>query len=63
MTTYDFCKRLSREHKIALNRWARRLEADEMTIHADGTVTLMCEDGGICEHYRPSAKELRRYEP
>lgn len=63
MTTYDFCKRLSREHKIALNRWARRLDADEMTIHADGTVTLMCEDGCICENYNPSAKELRRYKP
>ena len=44
--------------KIALDKWARRLEAEEMTIHKDGTVTLMCKYGCICENYRPAAKEL-----
>ena len=32
---------------ILLNKWARRLEADEMTIHRDGSITLMCTDGYI----------------
>ena len=58
MTVYNFCKRIDVSTKILLAKGARRLEADEMTIHRDGTVTLMCTDGYICEHYRPTVKEL-----
>ena len=58
MKTYNFCKRMDAPHKILLYKWARRLEADEMTIHKDGSVTLMCSDVCICERYYPSAKEL-----
>lgn len=58
MKSTNFCNRLDLNHIIALNKWARRLGADEMTIHKDGSVTLMCADGCICENYRPLAKEL-----
>lgn len=58
MTVYNFSKRIDVDTKILLERWARRLEADEMTIHRDGSITLICTDGYICEHYRPTAKEL-----
>ena len=58
MRTYNFCRRMDVETKIALDKWARRLEAEEMTIHKDGSVTLMCVDGYICENYTPSGKEL-----
>ena len=60
MTTTNFCRKMDVETKINLDRWARRLEADEMVIHKDGTVSLTCKDGIICENYRPSAKELYR---
>lgn len=58
MTTYNFCRRMDVSTKIALDRWARRLDADEMTIHKDGSVTLMCTDGCICENYTPTRNEL-----
>lgn len=58
MIVYNFCKRMDVATKILLNKWARRLEADEMIIHRDGSITLMCTDGYICEHYIPTAKEL-----
>ena len=61
MTVYNFCKRIDVSTKILLDKWARRLEADEMTIHSDGSITLMCTDGYICERYRPTAKELYKY--
>ena len=48
------------EYIIALDKWARKLEADDMVLHKDGTVTLSCKDGGICENYRPTAAELRK---
>ena len=60
MKTYNFCRRMDVSTKIALDRWARRLDADEMTIHKDGSVTLMCADGYICENYKPTRKELYR---
>lgn len=50
----------NKEYKIALHGWAKRLEATEMVIHKDGSVTLTCPDGCICNNYRPTAKELRR---
>lgn len=59
MTTYNFCRKASKEYRIALDRWARRLEAEEMTIHSDGCVTLTCKDGYICNNYRPTSKELK----
>lgn len=58
MTTTNFCKRLDKETKIALYRYAKRLDATEMTIHKDGSISLFCDDGCICENYRPTAKEL-----
>lgn len=58
MKTYNFCRRMDVSTKIALDRWARRLDADEMTIHKDGSVTLMCTDGCICENYTPTRNEL-----
>ena len=58
MIVYNFCRKISVDYKIQLQRWAKRLEADEMTIHSDGTITLMCKDGCICENYKPSLKEL-----
>ena len=58
MTVYNFSKIIDVDTKILLDKWARRLGADEMTIHRDGSITLMCTDGYICERYRPTAKEL-----
>ena len=58
MKTYNFCKRIDVETKVLLYKWAKRLEADEMTIHKDGSVTLMCKDGCICDNYKPTASEL-----
>lgn len=58
MTVYNFCKRFDVATKILLDKWARCLEADEMTIHKDGSITLMCKDGYICERYIPTTKEL-----
>lgn len=58
MKTYNFCKKISVSEKIALDKWARRLDADEMTIHANGSISLYCKDDCICENYFPAAKEL-----
>jgi hypothetical protein len=44
---------------IQVSRWAKRLEADDMTIHEDKTVTLECADGCICNHYKPTPQELK----
>lgn len=54
------CRKMERELMTAIYRWAKRLEADEMIIHKDGTISLYCEYGGICERYRPSAREIYR---
>ena len=43
---------------IELYRWAKRLEAEEMTVWSNGSVTLMCKDGCICDEYTPSNYEL-----
>ena len=58
MKVYNFCRRMDVQTKILIDKWARRLETEEMTIHKDGSVTLMCKDGCICENYRPTSKEL-----
>ena len=58
MTVTNFCRRMDVGTKIALERWARGLGADDMTIHRDGSVTLTCEYGYICENYRPTARQL-----
>lgn len=50
--------RHSKEYRISLYYWAKRLEATEMVINRDGTVTLSSPDGYICENYRPTAREL-----
>lgn len=59
MKTVVFGKH-SKAYLIALDRWARKLEATDMVLHKDGTVTLSCKDGGICNNYRPTAEELRK---
>lgn len=58
MTTINFNRKYRKEDLIALNRYAKRLGAEEMTIHKDGTITLMCKDGCICDNYLPTSKEL-----
>lgn len=50
----------SKEYIIAVGEWGKRLLAQDCTIWRDGTVTLMCRDGYICDHYRPTPQELRR---
>ena len=50
----------NRVYIIAVQAWGRRLEADECTIWPDGTVTLECKYGNICDHYRPTPQELRK---
>lgn len=58
MKSYNFCKKMDVSTKIALEKYARRLEADEMTVHKNGSITLICADGYICENYFPTSKEL-----
>ena len=43
---------------IQVHKWATRLEATEMIIHKNGSVTLLCPDGYICNEYKPTATEL-----
>lgn len=58
MTVYNFCKKMNMQYKMLLKKYAKRLEAEEVTIHKDGSVTLMCKDGCICERYTPTSKEI-----
>lgn len=60
MVTYNFCRKMDIQTKISIDKWARRLDAEEMTVHKDGSVTLINSEGYICENYRPSAKELNK---
>lgn len=50
----------SKEYKALLRYWAKKLGATEMVIHEDGSITLTCPDGYICNNYRPTVNELRR---
>ena len=43
---------------VLLKEWAIRLEADEMIINSDASITLLCSDGCICDHYSPTIMEL-----
>ena len=43
---------------ILLKEWAIRLGADEMIIHSDASITLLCSDGCICNHESPTIMEL-----
>ena len=58
MTVYNFCEKMNVPYKLLLEKWAKRLDAEEMTIHRDGSVTLMCKDGCICKRYTPTSKEI-----
>ena len=58
MTVYNFCEKMNVPYKLLLEKWAKRLDAEEMTIHRDGSVTLMCKDGYICERYIPTSTEI-----
>lgn len=51
-----------RDWLMQVRRWAKRLEAEDMEVEADGGITLTCKDGYICEHYHPSRDELMRKE-
>lgn len=42
-----------------VKKWAKRLEAEDVIIHKDGTVTLACRYGYICDHYQPTAAQLK----
>jgi len=56
----DVLGRHSKQYIASIRTWGRFLLATEGTIWTDGTVTLMCKDGAICNHYRPTPQELRR---
>ena len=58
MQVTNLCKKLNKVDIIAISRWAKKLDAEECTIHSDGTVSLYCKDGCICENYLPSGREL-----
>lgn len=57
MTTFNF-GRNNKSYAIQVYYWAKRLGADECTIHTDNSVTLDCKDGNICDHFKPTASEL-----
>lgn len=59
MRTINLCRRrLDVARLMAIKSWAERLEADECIIHCDGSITLTCADGYICNGYKPTGKEL-----
>lgn len=59
MQITNHCRKIRRLEVIAIYKYAKRLEAEECIIHSDGTISLYCKDGCICEHYSPGARELR----
>ena len=61
MVVYDFFARECVPYKVLLLRLAKRLDAEEMTIHSDGTITLMGKDGCICRRYKPSSEEINKH--
>lgn len=60
MTTTNFCRMINKDNLIAINKWAKRLGADDVTIHRNGSITLECKNGYICREYKPTPKELYR---
>lgn len=58
MTVTNFNHKINKNQIIAFRKYAERLEATDMTIHRDGTVTLFYHNDCICDRYLPSAKEL-----
>ena len=58
MEMIDLRKRATTEYKVKVWNWAKRLDAEEITIHEDWSVTLSCKDGYICYHYKPTTQEL-----
>jgi len=56
----NFCKRLGSDEIKAIYGYAKRLEASECVIHKNGSISLYCPDGCICENYIPTRKELYR---
>ena len=61
MKMSNFCKWMQKRRYHAIYKWAESLEADECKINRDGTVTLTCEDGIICEDYVVPEKSLYKY--
>ena len=60
MTLTDMRTKATVDYKKAVWSMAKRLEAEEVTIWNDWSVSMFCKDGCICDRYKPSAKELRR---
>lgn len=63
MTTTNFYRKnggYSKEMLMYIYKWAKVLEADEMIIHANGAITLVCKDGYICNNYKPTTQELKK---
>lgn len=57
-TIINYCTEMNENLIGAIIKYAKRLEAEELIIHEDYTITLTCEDGYICIKYSPSLKEL-----
>ena len=60
MQQYILSRRAGKTYIAKVVRWAKRLDADVVTIHHDLSVTLECKDGCICNHYKPTPQELER---
>ena len=58
MIVKNMCDRMDSSLLALLKEWANRLEADEMIIHSDASITLLCSDGCICNHESPTLMEL-----
>lgn len=60
MEFINFCRKIRSDEIKAIYGYAKRLEADECIIHGNGSISLYCKDGCICENYIPTRKELHR---
>lgn len=49
--------------QVLLEIWARALNATDITVHKDYSITLEYYDKIICSHYNPTLKELYGTEP
>lgn len=59
MTVTYMTKKVPVDMKKALWNWAKRLDATEMIIWHDGSISLWEGNDNICEKYYPSAEELK----
>ena len=54
----NMCDGIDKPLLVLLMEWADRLDADEMIIYPNSSITLLCDDGAICNHYSPTVMEL-----